>query len=70
MIFVTVREDNRLQAILIFEDVGNIGDNQIDTEHIVFGKHQPRVNHNHFVAVADNRHIFADFTESAQRNYF
>ena len=70
VVFVSVSEDNRLQALFIFDDVGNIGYNQVDAEHIVFGEHKPRVNHNHFVAVADNGHVLADFTEPAQRNNF
>ena len=70
MVFVAVRKDYRPEAVSVFEHVRNIGDNQVDSEHVVFGEHESRVNHNHFVAVADNCHVLADFAQTAERNNF
>ena len=56
--------------MFVFDYVRNIGDNQINAEHVVFGEHEPCINHNHFVAVTNDCHIFADFAKTAQRNDF
>ena len=70
MILVTVCQKDSLQFIVIFYQIADIWNNDINPEHFIFRKTQTTVNHNHFIFVFNCSHIFSDFLQSTQWNNF
>ena len=68
VIFMTVRDDDATQLMLVLQHIGVIGKNQVDAGMIVIRKHQARVHENHVVAAFERGHILADGVQTAQGN--
>ena len=68
MVFVPMGQDNRLNHIAILQKIADIRNNEVHAQHIFFGEHEPRINHENFIANTDDRHVLADFPQSAQGN--
>ncbi len=68
MVLMTVGYDKTLYPIGIFDHIAEIRDDYVDAGHFVIGEGHPAVDNKHIVAVFVNRHVFADFVKTAQRN--
>ncbi len=43
VVFVAVGDDDAPQLVAVLEDVGDIGDDQVDAQHLLFGEHEAGV---------------------------
>ena len=68
MVLMPVGEDDGLNLFAILQQIRNIGNHEINSQHIVLGEHQSCVDQQNLIVHAKNRHIFADLPQAAQRN--
>ena len=68
MVLVTMCQKDTLNFIFILNQICNIGNNQVNAEHIVFREHQACINQDHVVPVTKYRHIFTNFAQTTQRD--
>src|SRR5579885_117796 len=68
MVFVAMREDNGANVSAILLEVGDIGDDEINTEEFGFREHHACVDDDDVVAVAQGHHVHAKFAEAAEGN--
>ena len=68
MIFVAVGENDPANPLPILDEVGNIGDHDVDAEQFSLGKHEPRIDHNNVVAPADGHAVHTELAESSEGN--
>ncbi len=69
VVFVAVGEDDAAHMFAIFQQVRNIGDNDIDAQQFGFGEHQAGVHYDDVVAKADGHAVHTELAHPAQRNY-
>ena len=50
-------------------DVGDVGDDEVDAEHLLVGEHEAGVDGDHVVAVLEQHHVLADLAETAEGDY-
>ena len=65
MVFVTMGQEDAPQFILVLHQVGDIRDDQVDAQHIVFGEHEARIEQDHVIAITEHGHVLADFAQTA-----
>ena len=68
VVFVAVREDDAAHMLAIFEQVRNVGDDDVDAQQLGFGEHQAGIDHDDVVAQADGHAVHAELAQPAQRN--
>ena len=68
VIFVAVREHDAAHMLAIFEQVRNVGDDDIDAQQLGFREHQAGVDHDDVVAEADGHAVHTELAHPAQRN--
>jgi hypothetical protein len=66
VVFVPVREDERLQPVLLQQ--AQVRDDQIDAKQLRVREHDSRVDEDRGVAAGDNHHVHPELAESAERN--
>ena len=49
-------------------EVGDVGDDEVDPEHLLVGEHEAAVDDDDVVAVLEHVHVLADLAHAAQRN--
>ena len=64
-----VGKEYALQSMLVFTDVGNVRYHYIDTEHLIFGEHQPRIEYEHLLVHFNNVHVFGNLADTAKGDY-
>ncbi len=67
MVLVRMGQHQCLDVIEPVLDMAQIGQDQIDTGFVMGGEHHPAVDDQQSAQVLENRHIAADFTDTAQR---
>ena len=67
MILVSVGDDDRLDVLGPLAQVGEVGEDQVDAEHLGGREPQPGVDDDDPLLVLDDRHVFADLTQAAER---
>ena len=67
---MAVREKYGLDFVLVFEQVGDVRNDDVDAQQLLIGKHDARINDNHGAVRAERHHVHAEFTESAKGNDF
>ena len=60
MVLMAVREHNGLDFILVFNQIADVRNDEVDAEHILIRKHQTRIDDENFIIHTDYRHILAD----------
>ena len=68
MVLVGVRDQERLDVLAAFLEVGDVGHDEVDAEHLLVGEHQAAVDHDDVVAVLEHVHVLADLADAAERN--
>ncbi len=68
MVLMAVGEDNPLNHLLVFQQIGDVGDDKIYAELVRAGKGEAAVDDEDLVAAADGGHVFADFADPAERD--
>ncbi len=68
VVFVGVREENGLDAIGVLAQVGEVGQDQIDTRHVGVGKHDPAVDEQDATVDLDATTVAPDLAQPAQEH--
>ena len=70
MVLVAVGDEDAPDAVSVFQQVGEIGNDHVDAVHIVIGEAHAGVHHHHVVAVLIYGHVLADLVETAKGDDF
>ena len=65
MIFVAMSKQDGANLIAIFEQVGNVGNNNVDSEQLRLGKHEAGIDDDDIVAPPQGHAVHAELAESA-----
>ena len=68
VVFVAVGEHDAAHMLAIFEQVRNVGDDDVDAQQLGFGEHQAGVDHDDVIAAADGHAVHTELAHPAQRN--
>ena len=68
VVFVSVCKDDPAHHRAVFDEVGNVGDDDVDSEQLFFGKHEAGVDDDDVVAEAEGEAVHAELTQTAERN--
>src|ERR1700722_5668817 len=66
VIFMAVRKNDSAHPLSILDEVGDIGNNDVDAQQLSFGEHQTRINHDNIVAPADRHAVHTELAEAPQ----
>ena len=66
VIFVAVGEHDRAHFGAVFEEIADVGDDDIHAEELFFGKHEAGVDHKNIVAKAEGHAVHAELAQAAQ----
>ena len=66
VVFVAVGDDNSAHLVDLVFQVSKIRDDVVDSEHIVFGEHDPRIDNQNVVAIFNGHHVLADLPKTPQ----
>ena len=58
---VTMGNKNTPYLLFILNDIGKIGNNNVDAEHGFIGKRKTAIHNEHIVSTFVHGHVFADF---------
>ena len=65
VIFVTVGEHDAANHRTVFDEVGDVGDDNVDSEEFFFGEHQTGVDYENVVTKAEGKAVHTELTEPA-----
>jgi hypothetical protein len=68
MIFVTVGEDNSSDALTIFDEIGNIGYNNVDAQKFGLREHQAGVDDDDVIPPADGHAVHTELAQAPKRD--
>ena len=68
VVLVGMGDQERLDVGASFLEVGDVGDDQVDPEHLLVREHQAAVDHHDLVAVLEDEHVLADLPHPAERD--
>ena len=66
VVFVAVSEDNSANMLPVFDEIRNVGDDDVDAEKFGFGEHQAGVDDDDVVSPADGHAVHAELAEAAR----
>ena len=69
VVFVAVGKHDAAHMLAIFEEVRDVGDDDVHAQQFGFGEHQAGVDNNDVVAVADGHAVHTELAHPAERNY-
>ena len=61
-------DEERLDLRTVLLEVGDVGDDEVDPEHLLVGEHEAAVDHDDLVAVFEEVHVLADLADPAERD--
>ncbi len=68
VILVAVGQHHSAKRLALAEKIGEIGDDVVDPQHLVIGKHEAAVHGDQILAELDQHHVEADLAEPTQRD--
>ena len=68
MVLVAVREDDAANALAIFEQVRDVGHDDVDTQEFGFGEHEPGVDDDDVISPAEGHAVHTELAKAAERN--
>ena len=69
VVLVAVGEDDRLDVLGALAQVGEVGQDQVDAEHLGSRERQPGVDDDDPAAVFDDGHVLADLPQPAEGDH-
>jgi hypothetical protein len=69
VVLVAVGEDDRLDVLGAVAQVGEVGQDEVDAEHLGGREHQPGVDDDDAALVLDHGHVLADLAQSPERQH-
>jgi len=70
VIFVPVSQNQGANLVLVVGEIPQFGNDKVDTEKIVLGKHEAGVDDHYGSAIADGHHIHAKLAQSSEGHDF
>ncbi len=67
MVLVGVGDQERLDLVGALAQVGDVGHDEVDAEHLLLGEHQSAIDHDDLIAVLEHVHVLADLADTAER---
>jgi len=67
VVFVPMAQEDAEHVFASIEKVGDVGQDQVDAEHVLMGKHQSRVDDEDLLLPLEGPHVDADLAQAAQR---
>src|ERR1035438_10901509 len=61
-----MREDNAANPLAVLDQVGDVGDHNVDPEQFSFGEHEPGVDYDNIVVPADRHAVHTELAEAPQ----
>ena len=68
VVLVGVGDQEGLDVGLALLEIGDVGDDEVDPEHLLVGEHQAAVDDDDVVAVLEHVHVLADLADPAERD--
>ena len=68
VVFVAVSEDDSANALAVFGEIRNVGNDDVDAEEFGFGEHESGVDDDDVVSPADGHAVHAEFAEAPEGN--
>ena len=68
MVFMAMGDDNGLNLFFIFNQIGEVRNNNINAQQIFFRECQSGIEYDDFIAIFKNGHVLTDFPKTSQRN--
>ncbi len=68
VVLVAVRDHDPAHLVHVLEDVGVVGQDQVDPGMVFVGEHEAGVDDDEVLAVLDDRHVLADLVKPAERD--
>ena len=68
VILVGMGDEERLDVGAALLEVADVGDDEVDAEHLLVGEHQAAVDDHDLVAVLEHVHVLADLAHPAERD--
>ena len=68
MVFVAVGDEEGEHVVAALAQEGDVGQDEVDAQHLVAREGQPAVDHDDLAAVLDGRHVLADLAHPAERD--
>ena len=68
VVLVGVGDEERLDVGAALLEIGDVGDDEVDAEHLLVGEHQSAVDDDDLVAVLEDVHVLADLAHPAERD--
>lgn len=69
MVFVGMGEEDAANLVAVFDQVGKIGDDDVNARHFIIGKAQANVNYNDVVVLANCGAVLANLADAAERDH-
>ena len=66
MVFVAVGDDDAHDLLFSLFKIGDVGDDEVNAEHLVVGEHEPAVHDENRIVVLEGKHVFPHFPQAAQ----
>ncbi len=66
MILVGVSDQEGADLLSVLAQVGDVGDHQIDPEHLLIGEHESTVDDDDVVAILEDVHVLADLPHASE----
>ena len=63
-----VREDDAAHLLLVLLQIGDVGDDEIDAQHLLVREHEARVDDDDVVALFEREHVLADLADTTERD--
>ena len=68
VVLVGVGDEERPDLGAVLLEVGDVGDDEVDAEHLLVGEHEAAVDDDDVVAVLEDVHVLADLPHPAERD--
>ncbi|MNN52211.1 hypothetical protein D3C81_1668950 [compost metagenome] len=65
MILMAVRQQNAPDLVLVINQITDVGNDNINAEHVLLGKFQTRINYNNIIRILHYIHVLADLAHAA-----
>ena len=69
MVFMPMGNDYPFYLFSVFDDIGKIRDNKIDTKHIFLREHEACIHHDDIIGIFKYGGVEADLLNSTEGNY-
>ena len=68
VVLVGVGDEERPDLVAVLLEIADVGDDEVDAEHLLVGEHEAAVDDDDVVAVLEHVHVLADLPHPAERD--